>query len=237
MNMPRMTLGFLDHHTQDGTLRWDIIVAKVVSVVLVASLESRAGDVVRSRRWYGDEYLRWKHIELVLEHNDSKLSFINLRAKVTLEYTKGSKDTRNESVARYLRPLEDDKYRHACPITWLLIHALSHGLVGGTTIEQALTDAAARNDGKFVWLYPQWPVCAAISVANKYKLDLRVPAGNNQASETLSKRALVSNILTRVHMHALRAGAAVDIAHLSASDRGGRGLVTSKSTTSSRPHL
>ena len=64
---------------------------------------------------------------LVLEDVDGAVKFENLQTRISIEYSKGSKDIRNETFERSPRLLQD-QYRQACPTTWLLIHALRHGL-------------------------------------------------------------------------------------------------------------
>lgn len=226
--LARMTSETLQHYIQNGTGNWDTIVARVLSVVLTASMGARAGDVARTALWKGKEYLQWQHIELVLDENDGgRPSFLDLRAHITLESTKGYKDTKNHSVEKYMRPLEDEKYRHVCPVTWLLIHALRHGLVRGTSIEQVLSDAAARNDRKVVWIHPEWPVCAGFNRLEASQIHLDRPAGAKQLLTSIKRMGLISNILTRVYIHATRGGHAQGVSQLPVSEQG-HGYVTSQ---------
>jgi hypothetical protein len=44
----RMGNAWFDHHHRHGTWSWDVTIAKLMSIVLIASLGSRAGDVARS---------------------------------------------------------------------------------------------------------------------------------------------------------------------------------------------
>ncbi len=198
-----------------------------MSVVLTASMGARAGDVARSEQWKGNEYLQWQHIELVLDHNDREPSFLDFRAHITLDSTKGFKDTRNHSVEKYMRPLEDEKYRHVHPVTWLLIHGLRHGLVRGTSIEQVLSDAAARNDRKVIWIHPEWPVCAAFSRREGSQIHLDQPSYSAQLLKSIKRMVLLSNMLTPVYMHDTRYGHAQGVAHLPVSDQG-HGYATSQ---------
>ena len=171
--------------------------------------------------------MQWQHIELVLDHNDSGPSFLDFRAHITLDSTKGDKDMRNHSVEKYMRPLEDEKYRHVCPVTWLLIHALRHGFVRATSIEQVLSDAAARNDRKVVWIHPEWPVCAAFDRLDLSKIHLDQPSNAAQLLKSIKKMGILSNIPKPVHMHATRYGHAQGVAHLPVSEQG-HGYVTSQ---------
>ncbi|KAK9362904.1 hypothetical protein V1504DRAFT_446817 [Lipomyces starkeyi] len=109
-----------------------------------------------------------------------------------------------------------------CPIALLLIHALRHGLVLGSTIEQVLEYAANASDAKVVWLFSDRPLFAAFSNKSSSGCDLDNPAGNDQVLQAIKRMAIISNILCRVSVHGLRLGAAQDIAHLpSASDGSG----------------
>lgn len=81
-----------------------------------------------------------------------------------------------------------------------LIHALRNGLVRGEIVEQVLQFVADAANAKVAWLYPDRPV---------------LPAKFNQ---------IPCNVLTPMTCHALRRGAAQDIAHLP-STKDGAGLV------------
>ncbi|KAK9359566.1 hypothetical protein V1504DRAFT_457655 [Lipomyces starkeyi] len=69
-----------------------------------------------------------------------------------------------------------------CPIALLLIHALRHGLVLGSTVEQVLEYAANASDAKVVWLFPDRPLFASFSHNSTNKCDLDKPAGNEQVN-------------------------------------------------------
>ena len=49
MILARLVSKFLGYHIRSGTSNWDVTIAKVMSIVLVASIGSRAGDVSRSQ--------------------------------------------------------------------------------------------------------------------------------------------------------------------------------------------
>ncbi|KAK9314252.1 hypothetical protein V1522DRAFT_436978 [Lipomyces starkeyi] len=134
--------------------------------------------------------------KIVEEASNDRLSsksakFENLRARITVEFRKGSKDKRNDNLEFYLRSLNDPNFYHMCPIALLLILALRHGLVLGTTIEQVL-EYAANADAKVVWLFPDRPLFAAFSHKSTSECDLDNPAGNHQ------RMGIISNILCRV---------------------------------------
>lgn len=45
----RLTKALLQDALNDGTVSWDVVISKVLSLVLVASLTARSGDVLASR--------------------------------------------------------------------------------------------------------------------------------------------------------------------------------------------
>lgn len=64
------------HHHKHGTWAWDVTLSRLMSMALVMSLGCRAGDVGRSNLYKGIEFLRYEHIELMLEGDE--LKFENL---------------------------------------------------------------------------------------------------------------------------------------------------------------
>jgi hypothetical protein len=210
MTISHMSRAWLHHHSQNGTRSWDIALYKLLSIVLVTSLACRGGDIARSRGYTGTQYLQYGHIQLVLE-GSPKIS--NLCTRVSLEYLKGFKDVQNHRQFCYLRPLEDPQLTHMCPISLLLIHALRHDLVVGTSLQQILDAAAARADKRVIWLFPDRPVLCSIDVSGYHHLDLEKPTGTGQLLGTVKAMGLISNILTRVCVHGIRQGAAQDIVH------------------------
>lgn len=224
MTMAQMGRAWLAHHHQHGAWNWDLTLARLMSVVLVTSLGCRAGDASRSRYYSGPEYLQYKDFELRMEGEEPR--FENLRARVILRHTKGYKDKRNEDVDLYLRPLNNPKYHHMCPITLLLIHALRHGLVLGSTIEQVLSHAVRAPDSKVIWLFPDHPIVAAFEIKGQRRCVLDKPATVDQLLDSVKQMGIVSNILTRVYTHATRLGTAQDLAHLPSTAEQASGFTT-----------
>lgn len=58
---------FLEDSHKHGCTSWDVMIAKCLPAVLIASLGARSGDVARSDMYTGSEYMRWHHIELSSE--------------------------------------------------------------------------------------------------------------------------------------------------------------------------
>ncbi|KAK9239336.1 hypothetical protein V1525DRAFT_417743 [Lipomyces kononenkoae] len=189
MTVSRMARAWLDHHHE------------LLSIVLITSLGCRVGDAARSHLYTGTEYIQYKHVELMVDGEEPKLE--NLRARITLEFRKGSKDVRNDNIELYLHSLNDPNFYHMCPIALLLIHALRHGLVLGSTIEQVLEYAATASMPKLSGSFQIVREC-----------DLDKPAITGQVQQTIKRMGIISNILSRVCVHGLRLGAAQDVAHL-----------------------
>lgn len=82
-----------------------------------------------------------------------------------------------------------------------------------STIYDVLRNAANAAHRRIVWLYPNRSVVAFLSGSHgPSAIDLDRPAGTDQLRAILKQMALVANILTPVHVHALRHGATQDIA-------------------------
>ncbi|KAK9316758.1 hypothetical protein V1524DRAFT_425467 [Lipomyces starkeyi] len=101
-----------------------------------------------------------------------------------------------------------------CTVSLLMIHALRHGLVVGSNIQEVLEHAANTADGRVVWTFPDRPILCAFTRTGVKMCDLDEPARTQQLLESVKQMGVVSNILTRVYTHAIRLGAAQDIAHL-----------------------
>lgn len=217
VTLSRMVRVFLEHHIQNGALNFDVVMSKCLSVVLIAALGSRSGDVARSDGYKGTEYMQYRHIELYLEAGagrDHPPRFKDLHATITLEYVKWYKDRPNESTVKYFRPL-DTQSIHVCPIAILLVHALRNGLVYGTTLEEVLDHTAAQPDLHVRWKYPDRPVLTAFARTRPIRCELDVVAEARQVLMTMKQMGLVSGMLSRVYAHSLRLGALRDYAHLS----------------------
>lgn len=215
--LSRLVRTYLEHNIRYGTWSFDMVIARSLSVVLVSSLASRSGDVARSDKYVGAQYLHYKHIDLYLGEagaaGGGPPGFQDLQAVITLDYCKGQKDVENQSTVRYLRPL-DIQSVHVCPIALLLVHALRHGLVHGTTIGEVLARAAARPDLHVEWKYPERPVLSAFA-RGPTRCDLDTVATPAQVCSTVKIMGLISGMLSRAYSHSLRLGAIRDYAHIS----------------------
>ncbi|TAQ88753.1 hypothetical protein B7494_g2950 [Chlorociboria aeruginascens] len=209
----RMAKAWIEHFEKYGTRSWDLVIAKLLSIVLVASLGMRAGDVTQSRGYKKSEYLKYKDIKLqIVGNREPKLE--NIKASITLEYVKCKKDLMNDDHTFYLRPLEDANESHMCIISLILTHAFRHNLVRGTTMQEVLNNAIEAPNSEIVWLYPDRPIITAFERIGYTKIDLEKTAHPDQLLRTIKEMGIISNIISPVTTHALRFGAAQDTAHL-----------------------
>lgn len=222
--LSRLVRAYLQRAIDVGTPNWDVVVAKVLAIVLVASLGARAGDVARARGYVGLEYMRYAHIRLWL--NGPEPEFANLEGEVTIQYSKGHKKDLNSDNIRRIAPLNHRTNTHVCPVAWLLIHCLRQGLVHGTTLEELLQHTASRPDRVIEWRFPDRPVLSAFT-SGPYRCDLDAPAGVELLHQTMREMGLVAGMRNRVYTHALRLGFARAVAHLPASVTDGTANATS----------
>ncbi|KAK9234527.1 hypothetical protein V1525DRAFT_412862 [Lipomyces kononenkoae] len=203
----KLALGLFTDALTNGTINWDLVLAKTLSIVLTASLATRTGDITKGQF---DEhqlpFLCYKDITLKLIKGDD---LTNLVAKVVIRNEKGHKgDGTNREVT--LKTLKDDNI--ICPIKLLLTLALRLGNVHARTIDEVLHLAAQRSDKSIDWAYPQRPVLCAFG---KGYIQPDKPAGSNQLTGTMAEAGPKGGFLARIRSHDLRRGAARDVANLS----------------------
>lgn len=80
-------------------------------------------------------------------------------------------------------------------------------------LQDILNRTASRADRTVVWLFPERPVLAAFTTQGPLRCDLDKPATPSQLLQTIKEMGLVTGMLDRAYTHALRLGAARDIAH------------------------
>ncbi|SMR55134.1 unnamed protein product [Zymoseptoria tritici ST99CH_1E4] len=224
----RMVRAYLDGVHQKGTCSVDNIVSRTFSIVFIAALGCRSGDVVQSPGCDSTQVMKFGHISLYLVGNDelttpgpndNSVTLANVRATVTIHYAKGLKNRRDDVLVKHLAPLLDPSSLHMCAISWMLIHTLRHGLVeGGTTLQQVLDHAAMRPDKRIMWTHPDRPVIPAFGgqgydrAHNPCQLD--TPAQAKQVLYSIQAMGKAAGILDRVYFHATRAGGARDASQL-----------------------
>lgn len=79
-----MTKAMLHDGIQNGTLSWDVLIMKTVSLLLQTITGCRGDDIRRSHLYQGSETLQRKHISIRLDMDE-----MLFRATLDLVYTKG----------------------------------------------------------------------------------------------------------------------------------------------------
>ncbi|OQD68729.1 hypothetical protein PENDEC_c031G04877 [Penicillium decumbens] len=228
--LSRMVRAFLDHNRDNGTQNWDVVVAKCLSITLLGALGVRAGDIARARGYSDRHCLQWRHILLSIDSSRPATNnpLDRIVAHITISFAKGTKDLLNTDTTHIIRPLEDADEAHMCPIGWLLVQALRHGLVEGRTVDDIINQAL-DNPGKAIkWLQPEYPVLSVYITDPHYGCDLSRPAKPGQLLNTIGEMGIISGILSRVYSHATRYGLARDTAFLPKDSDTPAGFTTDK---------
>ena len=223
--MARMVRAYLAFAIDNGSLSWDVTVLNCLAVTMQAALGCRAGELALSRGYDVKEgvYAKFKDVVLQLavpdddgDDDEARPPLLqDIRATVDLHYLKGKKKLTNTSTRRHLTPLADADVWHACPIRWLIIHALRHGLVaGGPTVAGVLNEASRRQDRQIRWLRPELPILANQTGGTSHLLILEKPMIVKSVNRIVKEMGVAAGVLGRVHSHALRAGTARDLAVL-----------------------
>jgi hypothetical protein len=144
---------------------------------------------------------------------DGEAKLENIRACITLSYAKGKNDIKNDDSTLYFRPLEDPKENMGI-ISLILTHALRHGMVRGSTIQEVPDNAIGAPHSDIIWLYPHRPVVAAIESNKMRTMNLEKTSHPPQLLQTIKNMGLISNLISPVTLHAIRYGNAQDVAHL-----------------------
>lgn len=87
----KMANAWIEKGLSDGCISWDRMLLKLLSIILMAALSARCGDVARTSLYKDMECLCWKDIELELFSellDNGAPSVQNLRGKFTLRYCK-----------------------------------------------------------------------------------------------------------------------------------------------------
>ena len=128
---------------------------------------------------------------------------------------KDFKDVEGAEILRYLRPLADKPF--LCPLVWLIIHALRHGLVDATTLADLLAQAAAHRKRRVVWLHPEYPVIPGIKRGEGTLVDPSFRAKVVSINSTLQQMGDIAGVLTPLTSHDLRRSSARDMAQIPAA--------------------
>ncbi|KIW15846.1 hypothetical protein PV08_05896 [Exophiala spinifera] len=206
----RMTRDYFRSAFQNGVHNWDVTIQRVLGIMLQVACSARPGDVARTYLYQGDQYVKWKDIELRLDKDASSIQ--QLRAKVTLRFTKGLKDTTNVDEIKWFDPLDDPSQSTSCTVKLLIIHALRQGNTYGRTLAEVLKHTSGQRGRLVQWRFPDRPVLCKIKRA--HLLDYDHPAGTSQARDTMGVMSCITGLLKPITPQALRRGSARDIAHL-----------------------
>ncbi|KAF5872684.1 putative zinc finger x-linked protein [Botrytis fragariae] len=222
-----MVKTWFKYYIQNGTISWDIVLYKAMSVVIVGALACRVGDVARSSLSYAMEYIRYRDIEIAISSATLEpVQWRDLEAKFTLRFTKFKRDTPRENDIIYLAPLDNEEVNHICPLALLISHCLRHGLVqpvGAKSLQDVLDYAVSSGTRTIQWVYPDYPVM--VSLAHS-RLLLTITASGLQLSKTIKLMGIMSGVVGNLTGHCLRSGAARDISHLPTTVFDGVGLTT-----------
>ncbi|RTE70581.1 hypothetical protein BHE90_015012 [Fusarium euwallaceae] len=211
-----MLRAMLQDGIQNGTLSWDVLIMKALSLLLQCVVGARAGEIRRSHQYQGLECLRWEHIYIVLDTSNNKNLF---RATIDLVFVKGSTNNPGRARSVEVEEFDDPSLNCLCPIKLLLCHALRTGAVYETSWAELRQAARERPSKGIIWAYPERPVICAIA-GNSDKLVLDRPSPVASAQATLTQAAQLIGIVAKVKTHDIRRGAARQSAHLEHSIAG-----------------
>lgn len=74
------------HHIENGSVLWDCSIARLMPVVLMASLKACSGNVTRADRYKGMEHMKWSHVNFTID-GDGGLLLHNLNDHVAIRIT------------------------------------------------------------------------------------------------------------------------------------------------------
>ena len=226
----RLVACYLHNAALNGCFNWDVIMCDCLSIVLVASLGCRSGEVHLSTNHKEDSryYMRWEHIEMIVddtETNDVESCLSNLRVHIKVEYRKGEKDQKNKHTTYILKSLNNPDFYHVDPCLLLLINALRRGQTQASTVSEVLLKALQEPDRRIVWKNPQQPVIPR-RFKSKTHLILDTPATTLQPLWIIKAMGVNAGLVGRVYMHALRDGHARDFNHVDKEELNAVGFTT-----------
>ena len=120
-----------------------------------------------------------------------------------------------------VEPLNLDCNGYMCAINLLLIHAMRHGYVEGTTIDDVLSKAHIHIEGQIIWKYPDRPVlCPSLTPRNRL-VNVEKPASTEYALSTIRSMATAAGLdASIINTKAIRNGSARDLAYVKTSQAG-----------------
>ncbi|KFY43691.1 hypothetical protein V494_01849 [Pseudogymnoascus sp. VKM F-4513 (FW-928)] len=220
----RMVTALLQEAVEDGTTNWDKVIQKALSIVLVAALSCRTGDITKETLDIHDRpFLCYDDVSIKLVDGNS---LNNLVAEVVIRNEKSRKLNPRQNRKVLLRVMPEQENNILCPIKMLLISAMRLGAVQGT-IEQVIASAAARRDKTIQWTDGRGgsPVLCGFETA-AHLVIIDKPAMGDQVRDTVYHAGLRAGILKPIVPHDMRRGAARDVANLPQDPTAASGLAT-----------
>jgi hypothetical protein len=84
-----MTTALLFDGLVQGVKSWDVLIAKALSLAILANTGARAGDVARSDHYTSENASRLRDVTIkIIKQDDGTLEF---KLKIVLKFTKGFK--------------------------------------------------------------------------------------------------------------------------------------------------
>ncbi|KAK5017462.1 hypothetical protein LTR16_001321 [Cryomyces antarcticus] len=208
----RLSLALIRDSLTHGTRSWDTTLYKALSLVLMAALSARGGDIARIGDYHGKGSicLCWKHVCVKVVRVDNQTTFA---AEITLAFTKGNKDDPKKNKVIRIDSLVEPSWNVSCPVKLLLIVALRLGVTSETSIDDVIANAEKRVDKKIIWAYPEWPVQPRFKSKGS-GVHKDQPASTLQFRTNLIEAAGLAGIIDGVTTQDLRRGSARDVAYL-----------------------
>jgi integrase len=193
-----------------GTISRDVTIYKTFSIILVAALGCRPGDVAACRLDdHKLNYITFQDFKIFMPRDGT--FFHDLRASITIPNAKGHKfdDSRNHTMALIPSSIEDAV---VCPITLLLTYARRIGQLSFATLDEFIQTLIRRPSGQVIWNDPLKPLLCQFGPAGaSLKFDL--PAFSEQLGDILATVSHRDGLLERIVSYDLRRGAAADMSH------------------------
>ncbi|KAK0125600.1 hypothetical protein ONS96_009435 [Cadophora gregata f. sp. sojae] len=208
----RLVGALLQQALAEGTTNWDKTIQKALSMVLIAALSCRCGDIMKTQSETHElPFLCYDDITIKLVGGHG---LENLVATVVIRNEKTKKINPRKNRKVLLRVLSERQHNFLCPIKMVLVNAMRLGAVQGT-IEQILARTAARNDKTIQWATGRGrsPVLCGFETA-AHLVIIDKPAMVDQVRDTVARAGLLAGILKPIVPHDMRRGAAKDTANL-----------------------
>ncbi|RGP63341.1 c2h2 and c2hc zinc finger [Fusarium longipes] len=111
----KMIKAMLEDGVNNGTMSWNALIMKTVSLLLQSITGGRSGDIRQSHLYQDSECLQWKHISISLDQDDSLF-----RATIDLVYTKGFRNNPGHTRSIEVKKFTEPQLNCLCPIKLLL---------------------------------------------------------------------------------------------------------------------